>query len=125
MLAITMTKLAHSLRFLVCSKDSFWPKGKIIHLAKASVLVLYMDSSSHARHLGAKLGLNFPVIGKKESVMNLSRVGVDLAKNVFQLHGVDRHEKVVWKRRLSRAKWLQVLLEQVEPGCEMSCHVCH
>jgi len=57
--------------------------------------------------------------------MNLSRVGVDLAKNVFQLHGVDRHEKVVWKRRLSRAKWLQVLLEQVEPGCEMSCHVCH
>ena len=26
-----------------------------------------MDSSSHARHLGAKLGLSFPVIEKKES----------------------------------------------------------
>jgi len=56
--------------------------------------------------------------------MNLSRVGVDLAKNVFQLNGVDRHEKVVWKRRLSRAKWLPVLLEQVEPGCEIGMEAC-
>jgi hypothetical protein len=36
--------------------------------------------------------------------MKLSRVGVDLAKNVFQLHGVDRHGKVVWRRRLTRKK---------------------
>jgi transposase len=56
--------------------------------------------------------------------MNLIRVGVDLAKNVFQLHGVDRHEQVVWKRRLSRAKWLQVLLKQVEPGCEIGMEAC-
>jgi hypothetical protein len=26
----------------------------------------------------------------------LSRAGIDLAKNVFQLHGVDRHGKAVW-----------------------------
>ena len=56
--------------------------------------------------------------------MKLSRVGVDLAKNVFQLHGVDRHGKLVWKRRLSRAKWLQVLLKQVEPGCEIGMEAC-
>ncbi len=30
--------------------------------------------------------------------MKITRVGVDLAKNVYQLHGVDRHGKVVWKR---------------------------
>ena len=41
---------------------------------------------------------------KKESDMKISRISVDLAKNVFQLHGVDRHDKVVWKRRLSRTK---------------------
>ena len=34
--------------------------------------------------------------------MNISRIGIDLAKNVFQLHGVDRHGKAVWKRRLKR-----------------------
>jgi len=33
---------------------------------------------------------------KKKSIMKLSRVGVDLAKNVYQLHGVDRHGKTVW-----------------------------
>ena len=27
----------------------------------------------------------------------LSRVGIDLAKNIFQLHGVDRYGKAVWR----------------------------
>jgi transposase len=40
--------------------------------------------------------------------MKLMRVGVDLAKNVFQVHGVDRNEKPVWRRRLSRKKWLNM-----------------
>jgi len=54
----------------------------------------------------------------------LSRVGIDLAKNVFQLHGVDRHGKAVWRRRLTRDKWLRVLLEKVEPGCEIGMEAC-
>lgn len=32
--------------------------------------------------------------------MKLMRIGVDLAKNVFQIHGVDRHEQPVWRQRL-------------------------
>ena len=51
--------------------------------------------------------------------MKLMRVGVDLAKNLIQVHGVDRNEQPVWRRRLSRKKWLKVLLETVEPGCEI------
>jgi transposase len=54
----------------------------------------------------------------------LSRVGIDLAKNVFQLHGVDRYGKVIWRRRLVREKWLKVLLEQIEPGCEIGMEAC-
>ena len=54
----------------------------------------------------------------------LSRVGIDLAKNVFQLHGVDRHGKAVWRRRLTRDQWLKVLLEKVEPGCEIGMEAC-
>jgi transposase len=34
--------------------------------------------------------------------MKLSYVGIDLAKNVFQLHAVDRHGQAVWRRRLRR-----------------------
>jgi transposase len=56
--------------------------------------------------------------------MKLSRVGIDLAKNVFQLHGVDRHGKTVWKRRLKRDQWLKALLNRVEPGCEIGMEAC-
>jgi transposase len=56
--------------------------------------------------------------------MKLIRVGVDLAKNVFQLHGVDRSGAAVWKRRLNRAKWLDALLAQTEPGCEIGMEAC-
>lgn len=56
--------------------------------------------------------------------MKISRIGVDLAKNVFQLHGVDRHDKVVWKRRLSRDKWLSTTLKNIEPGCEIGMEAC-
>ena len=34
--------------------------------------------------------------------MKLNRVGIDLAKNIYQLHGVDRSGKTLWKRRLKR-----------------------
>jgi transposase len=47
------------------------------------------------------------------------RVGVDLAKNVFQVHGVDGDEKPIWRRRLSRKTWLNALIETLEPGCEI------
>jgi transposase len=56
--------------------------------------------------------------------MKLSRVGVDLAKNVYQLHGVDRHGKTVWKRRLRRGQWLQALMEKAEPDCEIGMEAC-
>lgn len=56
--------------------------------------------------------------------MKLSRVGIDLAKNVFQLHGVDRTETTTWRRRLKRADWLKVLLNKIEPGCEIGMEAC-
>ena len=56
--------------------------------------------------------------------MKLSRVGVDLAKNVFQVHGVDRHDKVVWRRRLTRKRWLSALMAQADPGCEIAMEAC-
>jgi transposase len=56
--------------------------------------------------------------------MKLIRVGVDLAKNVFQVHGVDRNEKAVWRRKLMRENWLKELLGAVEPGCEIGMESC-
>src|ERR1700751_2930528 len=56
--------------------------------------------------------------------MKIIRVGVDLAKSVFQVHGVDRSEKVVWRKKLGRAEWLAALLETLEPGCEIGMEAC-
>ena len=56
--------------------------------------------------------------------MKLIRVGIDLAKNVFQVHGVDRSEKQVWRRRLRREEWIKVVHERVEPGCEIGMEAC-
>ena len=56
--------------------------------------------------------------------MKIIRVGVDLAKNVFQVHGVDRNEQPVWKRKLKRDEWIKVLLEKIEPGCEIGMEAC-
>ena len=56
--------------------------------------------------------------------MKLIRVGADLAKTVFQVHGVERKEKAILRRRLTRENWLKVLLETVEPGCEIGMESC-
>ncbi len=57
--------------------------------------------------------------------MKLSRIGIDLAKNVFQIHGVDRHGKTMLKRRLKRNQWLQAVSDKAGPGCVMVMEVCH
>ena len=48
------------------------------------------------RHASAKVEFPHYRFERKESVMKLIRVGIDLAKNVFQIHGVDRYEKAIW-----------------------------
>ncbi len=76
------------------------------------------------RHLSAKLVSDTTSKWKGGVTMKLSRVGIDLAKNVYQLHGVDGHGKTNWKRRLRRGQWLQALLDKTEPGCEVGMEAC-
>jgi len=56
--------------------------------------------------------------------MKLTRIGVDIAKQVFQLHGTDRSERTVWWRRVTRERWLQTLREVAEPCCEVGLEAC-
>ena len=56
--------------------------------------------------------------------MKISRVGVDLAKNVFQIHGADSHGKAVWKRKLSREKWIEAVCTAAPEGCEIGMEAC-
>jgi len=56
--------------------------------------------------------------------MKLTRVGVDLAKQVFQVHGVDRGERPVWCKRLKRSRWIADLEREAEPGAEIGMEAC-
>ncbi len=36
--------------------------------------------------------------------MKITTVGIDLAKNVFQVHGIDQHGKVGFRKQLKRGE---------------------
>ena len=44
--------------------------------------------------------------------MNITRMGIDLAKNVFQLHGVDANENVVIRKQLKRSQLLSFFVNK-------------
>ena len=54
--------------------------------------------------------------------MNATRVGIDLAKNVFSVHGVDAHDKVVLKKTVSRSKLLECFANL--PPCIIGMEAC-
>jgi len=56
--------------------------------------------------------------------MKIKRIGVDIAKSVFHVHGVDRHGKLLWQRKLKRNEWISAVLEKAEPGTEIAMEAC-
>ena len=36
--------------------------------------------------------------------MKITTIGIDLAKNIFQIHGVDNHGKTALRKKLKRAE---------------------
>ncbi len=56
--------------------------------------------------------------------MEIMRVGVDLAKNVFQVHAVNAQEQVVWERSLKRSTWMRELQKRVGRGSQIGMEAC-
>ncbi len=54
--------------------------------------------------------------------MNIKRIGVDLAKQVFQVHGVDNHEQTALKKRLKREQMLPFFRDL--PPCLIGMEAC-
>jgi len=52
----------------------------------------------------------------------VSTLGIDIAKNVFQLHGVDRRERVVLNKQLTRLKLLNFIAKL--PPCLIGIEAC-
>ena len=56
--------------------------------------------------------------------MKITRAGVDIAKAVFQVHGVDCHDKPQWQVKLKRGQWLEALCERLAAGAEVGMEAC-
>jgi transposase len=56
--------------------------------------------------------------------MTIIRVGVDIAKSVFHVHGADRQGKTCWQGKYSRSKWLDVISKKVPDGAEIGMEAC-
>ena len=54
--------------------------------------------------------------------MNVTTIGIDLAKNSFSLHGVDSRGKPVFRKTLARAKPMPFLAQQ--PPCQIGMEAC-
>ena len=54
--------------------------------------------------------------------MNIRTVGIDLAKSIFQVHGIDKRGKVVAQKRLRRSKVLEFFAQL--PSCLIGMEAC-
>ena len=54
--------------------------------------------------------------------MNIKRIGLDLAKNIFQIHAVDHHEHVVLRKTLRRDRMI-AFFTQLTP-CLIGIEAC-
>ena len=53
---------------------------------------------------------------------NLTVIGIDIAKNVFQIHGADSQGKRLLKKRISREGFLPFMANL--PGCLVGMEAC-
>ena len=54
--------------------------------------------------------------------MNIKILGIDIAKRVFELHGVDEKDKVILKQRVSRGELLATIAHL--PPCLIGMEAC-
>ena len=54
--------------------------------------------------------------------MKVTRIGLDIAKQIFELHGVDRHGRVAIRTTLRRERVLEYFSQL--PACEVALEAC-
>jgi len=71
-----------------------------------------MDAPFQKRHLSAKVEMSLNHVPKGASKMKITTIGIDLAKNVMQIHGTDVHGNTVLKKQLRRSQVVEFFVKQ-------------
>jgi len=56
--------------------------------------------------------------------INVTRVGVDIAKNVFHVHATDRQGRCQWQKKLKREHWVESLCDKVPTSAVIGLEAC-
>ena len=76
-----------------------------------------MDAPTYAASQCAEVEVfTHPLEQTGASDMKVTALGIDLAKNVFQIHGIDQHGKVMLKKQLKRAQMAPFFINFAVPG---------
>jgi transposase len=59
---------------------------------------------------------------REDPSMKVTRIGLDIAKQIFELHGVDRRGRVVVRKKLRRERVLEYFSQL--PACEVALEAC-
>ena len=82
-----------------------------------------MDAPTEAASQCAKVEVfTNPLEWTGASDMQVTTLGIDLAKNVFQVHGIDEHGKVILKKQLKRAQMAPYFINL--PPCLIGIEAC-
>ena len=57
--------------------------------------------------------------------MSVTIVSVDLAKNIFHINAVDRHDSVVFRASRRRQNWVEHVCERIGPIAMEACVSAH
>ncbi len=61
---------------------------------------------------------------EEKSKMKITRAGVDIAKSVFHVHGVNGDDQPAWQAKLKRSEWLEALCARLAPNAEIGMEAC-
>src|SRR5690606_38304536 len=67
-------------------------------------------------------GVEPPLQPREASTMKITTVGIDLAKNVFQVHGVDERGKTVLRKQIKRDQMASFFVNL--PSCLIGMEAC-
>jgi transposase len=74
------------------------------------------------RHRSAKVRMGIPLTREEATEMKVTTIGIDLAKNVMQVHGMDERGKAVLKKQLKREQ-VAAFFAKLEP-CLIGMEAC-
>src|SRR5215475_13321265 len=66
--------------------------------------------------------LGYPMIRRSQGMQTTTTVGLDIAKSIFQVHGVDAHGNVVLRRQLKR-RYVLTFFQKL-PSCLVGIEAC-